>query len=738
MENRYKLVYDLKQSIITNIKFKQGDTNSSVLEINLVDNSLAKDITGQAITFNFSKGDGTVVTQDITTGVSIINPTNGNFQCILLNQTLAFPGVVKCEMVFSLSGVILSTATFNFTVDSSIGSGPVSANYNTAIEQSIANMNNLISQFNGTNIVTLQAELDSHTAQLANIPNQIYITEKAKLTNTEQNTIYARAIKDLEKLPRKSLTQAKKAILNGTLNVAIWGDSIAAGAAQVLPSNAWAQRFYNDLVLAFPNVVINFRNYSWGGANSGDAISNNIVDYSVLGTWYDKTKTWKANVQSFNPDLIIIAFGMNDVYLDGSNSNNASANGSSADYFHVVNLSNINAFINGWTKVPSLVFASTITPLIDLTYGPYDDRLRVQRATRNFARINGFACMDTGRLWDILQRGFDDECRYATYEDFLTNYPTKWIGDLASYVKTGGNTIGDSLTGKAITNNELFYNGEIKFVIYNRDTNAVYIKYRVTPIGYYMVKIVTGTSGSVTLYSNTDIVSTQALSINAGSTYTLDILVKDATHIVSINYGVVITYTGMRQFNAGAITVGSEGITPNIGGSEIIFDNAITSDAIYTDDALLGNGDITQSGNHNNHPTGLGHALAFVPAYLPIIKELLTAQTTEVCNYLPALIDGATMGKTPIGSVVADSGETVYFISLPHRDYKKGISVNIISTGETYTLSALVNYFGNIHSLEPKHFGYWLDTGSGLDYFVISAPGTVANFALKFNLFSWI
>lgn len=137
MENRYKITIDMKNRVISNTKFKQGDTDSSVLEINLVDNSLAVDITGQAIVFNFAKSDGTIVTQDITTGVSILNALNGNFQCILKNNTLAAPGLVNCEITFSDSGEILSTATFNFNVEKSIGNGPLSTSYISAVDNKL-------------------------------------------------------------------------------------------------------------------------------------------------------------------------------------------------------------------------------------------------------------------------------------------------------------------------------------------------------------------------------------------------------------------------------------------------------------------------------------------------------------------------------------------------------------------------------------------------------------------------
>lgn len=123
MENRYKITMDLKNRTISQAKYKQGDTDSSVIEISLVDGGLPVDITGQSLSFNYLKPDNTIVIQDATNGVSIIDPLNGNFQCLLKNQTLAAPGVVKCEITFKKDAKILSTATFNFIVEQSIGNG---------------------------------------------------------------------------------------------------------------------------------------------------------------------------------------------------------------------------------------------------------------------------------------------------------------------------------------------------------------------------------------------------------------------------------------------------------------------------------------------------------------------------------------------------------------------------------------------------------------------------------------
>lgn len=137
MENRYKLNYDIKQKCVTNAKFMQGDTNSATLEITLFDNGTIVDMTGETLEFRFAKSDGTYTTQDATTGVSFIDATLGNFQCVLMAETLSTPGVVKCEIHREKSGNTLSTDLFNFVVKQSVEGKVLLSNYIASVENKI-------------------------------------------------------------------------------------------------------------------------------------------------------------------------------------------------------------------------------------------------------------------------------------------------------------------------------------------------------------------------------------------------------------------------------------------------------------------------------------------------------------------------------------------------------------------------------------------------------------------------
>jgi len=143
MENRYKMILDIKHGVINKARFKQGDTDTSVLDITVVDNGLPVDITGQTIEFNFLKPDGTIVSQDISTGVTIIDSSAGNVECLLKSNTLAVIGLVSCEVVFKgVLGEILSTSKFNIMVEQSIGFGELSFNYISSIENLLIVINN--------------------------------------------------------------------------------------------------------------------------------------------------------------------------------------------------------------------------------------------------------------------------------------------------------------------------------------------------------------------------------------------------------------------------------------------------------------------------------------------------------------------------------------------------------------------------------------------------------------------
>ena len=144
IENRYSLILDFKQSSFTNIKFVQNDIDTSILEFIICNQGMPINLTGQIISFAFLKPDNTLVIQDSSSGVTMLDAANGKIQCVLRSQTLASVGIVKGEISFTdVAGKKLSTAQFNFTVTSSIdnGEGIISSNEVALLDQAIINAN---------------------------------------------------------------------------------------------------------------------------------------------------------------------------------------------------------------------------------------------------------------------------------------------------------------------------------------------------------------------------------------------------------------------------------------------------------------------------------------------------------------------------------------------------------------------------------------------------------------------
>lgn len=123
MENRYKIALDFKYKFFSNISFKQNDIDTDVLEMTILDNGVAVDLTDYTVELAFEKLDNKFVVQTSESGVSILDAVNGKIQCILKSNTLLVPGKVQAEVVFKKDGTRLTSLTFDFNVNKSIENG---------------------------------------------------------------------------------------------------------------------------------------------------------------------------------------------------------------------------------------------------------------------------------------------------------------------------------------------------------------------------------------------------------------------------------------------------------------------------------------------------------------------------------------------------------------------------------------------------------------------------------------
>lgn len=140
-EKRYKVYYDIKGQLISSLAYSQGDIESAVLEVKLLDDTSSIDITGETIFFRFLKPDNTVVEQDINSGVTILSPEGGVVECVLNAQVLALKGKVLCEIHRSEGGQDLTTRCFTMYVEGTIlGSSTISEIFISRVENAIINL----------------------------------------------------------------------------------------------------------------------------------------------------------------------------------------------------------------------------------------------------------------------------------------------------------------------------------------------------------------------------------------------------------------------------------------------------------------------------------------------------------------------------------------------------------------------------------------------------------------------
>ena len=131
--------------------------------------------------------------------------------------------------------------------------------------------------------------------------------------------------------------------------VVIMGDSISTDGPNALSKgDSMASVIAGEIQNQNPGTTINFLNRAIGGQTWLNA---NTKPTSFPAWYTDTTKDWLEYVQADAPDLLILAFGMND------------ANGFNAGAIHAV----VNK-IKTWAKVPSILFVTNPVPAIATTW----------------------------------------------------------------------------------------------------------------------------------------------------------------------------------------------------------------------------------------------------------------------------------------------------------------------------------------------------------------------------------
>ncbi|WP_029392962.1 SGNH/GDSL hydrolase family protein [Escherichia coli] len=179
--------------------------------------------------------------------------------------------------------------------------------------------------------------------------------------------------------------------------VVIMGDSIATdGPNSLSPGDGMFSIISKAIANSSKDRTINFINRAIGGQTWLTANSKP----TGFPAWYtDTSKDWLEYVKSDSPDLLILAFGMND------------ANGFNAGALHAV----VNK-IKAWEKVPSLLFVTNPVPAISTTWsggqGFYATIFQEGRDwaagyARSYAGFYGYSILDINRQFCLIRDGRD-------------------------------------------------------------------------------------------------------------------------------------------------------------------------------------------------------------------------------------------------------------------------------------------------------------------------------------------
>lgn len=112
------------------LKVKAGDTKSSVINIQLLDDFNPVDLTGLTIKFIAKKPDGNIVWQT----PDVVDAIQGKIQVVLFNQTIAVAGLTEVEVsVYGNDGERLTFFVFGIEVDETIDPNDAIASENMLI-----------------------------------------------------------------------------------------------------------------------------------------------------------------------------------------------------------------------------------------------------------------------------------------------------------------------------------------------------------------------------------------------------------------------------------------------------------------------------------------------------------------------------------------------------------------------------------------------------------------------------
>ncbi|KTT68813.1 SGNH/GDSL hydrolase family protein [Sphingomonas sanguinis] len=251
-----------------------------------------------------------------------------------------------------------------------------------------------------------------------------------------------------------NLAVAQQALTSGSIRVAIVGDSIAQGRAQVTSLDASMVRVAEAIQRQCGRSNVIFANFSIAGRGAGELNSDaytgkntgttdpanfNEAEIANLGypnyvVWPGGTtvgQTWKAHIKAWAPQLLIIAVGIND------NNDPRGFAGSLSSF--------LRNYLATWDVIPSVVLCTPYAPSYRRAFwdATQNNIAANAAAVRSLARELGHSLVDVRRVAEAMRTGADSS-QPQHRRVALSGYPTGWVltGGTAPINNSGSVTFG--------------------------------------------------------------------------------------------------------------------------------------------------------------------------------------------------------------------------------------------------------------------------------------------------------
>ena len=510
------------------------------------------------------------------------------------------------------------------------------SNYDVINDQEIdqtAKLNECISDAVAHGARFVQLDYDIHCAGQINNAHNIILIGNGNIDSAYAGN-YGISVSSRKNSVITTINQCNKknafrslspAIQSGTVRVVLVGDSISTLNPDTITStDSFSYYLETKLKAALSGVTVNFYNRAIGGATMEDLDRASLPAWlqSIAASqapWYtDYNQPWLSYISSLNPDLVILAFGMN-----GENTTGLAYDSIDSVY------SKISAF----AKVPSVAYVTTPVPTSNKnsaifgTTSSHSLRNHIAEITRCYASTKAYV-IDVNRLQQIKCHGIDPVC-YHKKESFL----------LESGVTT------ESSSPTVFNTRSRYWSANFDLLM---SASPLSIQFNFNPAAestYFNTIVIS--SGGVTVYTNTTVIKNLTLASTVGVYYNFKVSF-DRNRVIILRDDIVILDEFISSFKNlfDAKVLFSGGPTKkNVRFFEFKperVEKSVTADeawGVYGTDSgglkpLIG-------GNGVNHPSTIGISSFYKPAVDEFISDIPNSLTKRETIYNTAISTGS-------------------------------------------------------------------------------------------------